>query len=81
VGSATLRRPTSSLGAAMKGSDLLGRLRVLETELHRLRTRQNTNRLERLLHPDFEEFARWGGEVVHMMIDHDRRVKHYEVVG
>jgi hypothetical protein len=44
----------------MRGGDLLERLRVLETELHRLETRQSRNRLERLLHPDFVEFARSG---------------------
>ena len=44
----------------MRGGDLLERLRVLETELHRLETRQNTKLLERLLHPDFVEFARSG---------------------
>jgi hypothetical protein len=48
------------LGATMRGSDLLEHLRVLEIELHRLETRQNRNRLERLLHPDFVEFARSG---------------------
>jgi len=42
------------------GSDLLERLRALETELHRLETRQNRSRLERLLHPDFVEFGRSG---------------------
>ena len=42
------------------GSDLLGRLRGLEIELHRLETRQNPQRLEELLHPDFVEFARDG---------------------
>jgi hypothetical protein len=44
----------------MNGSGLLERLRVLETELHRLETRRDTNRLEQLLHPDFVEFARSG---------------------
>ena len=44
----------------MNGSGLLELLRVLETELHRLETRQNRNRLEQLLHPDFVEFARSG---------------------
>ena len=44
----------------MKGSDLLGHLRDLEVELHRLETRQNRERLEQLLHPDFAEFARSG---------------------
>lgn len=42
------------------GSDLLGRLRGLEVELHRLDTRQNRERLDQLLHPDFVEFARNG---------------------
>jgi hypothetical protein len=42
------------------GSDLLQRLRGLETELHRLETRQNPQRLEELLHADFVEFARDG---------------------
>ena len=41
-------------------SDLVGRLRALETELHRLETRKNKDRLEQLLHPDFVEFARDG---------------------
>ena len=41
-------------------SDLLGRLRGLEVELHRLDTRQNSERLDQLLHPDFVEFARNG---------------------
>jgi hypothetical protein len=44
----------------MKGGDLLEHLRVLETELHLLETRQNSTRLEQLLHPDFVEFARSG---------------------
>jgi hypothetical protein len=43
-----------------KGSDLFGRLRDLEVELHRLDTRRNRERLEQLLHPDFLEFARAG---------------------
>ena len=43
-----------------KGSDLFGRLRELEVELHRLETRRNRERLEQLLHPDFVEFARSG---------------------
>jgi hypothetical protein len=42
------------------GSDLLWRLRGLEVELHRLETRQNSERLDQLLHPDFVEFARNG---------------------
>src|SRR5262245_17360435 len=46
--------------ARRKGSDLLEHLMALEAELHRLETRQNRNRLERLLHPDFLEFARSG---------------------
>jgi hypothetical protein len=44
----------------MKRGDLLERLQALETELHRLETRQNPARLEQLLHPDFEEFGRSG---------------------
>jgi hypothetical protein len=40
--------------------DLLGRLKVLETDLHRLETRRNRAQLERLLHPDFVEFGRSG---------------------
>src|SRR6185436_12103150 len=44
----------------MNGSGLLEELRVLETELHRLETRQNRKRLEQLLHADFVEFARSG---------------------
>ena len=44
----------------MNGSDLFLRLRGLEVELHRLETRQNKQRLEQLLHPDFVEFARNG---------------------
>lgn len=44
----------------MSGSGLLEQLRVLETELHRLETRQNRKRLKQLLHPDFVEFARSG---------------------
>jgi hypothetical protein len=44
----------------MGASDLLERLRILETELHRLETRRNTPRLEQLLHPDFVELARSG---------------------
>src|SRR5262245_23814894 len=44
----------------MSDSALLERLRDLECELHRLETRQNRERLEQLLHPDFVEFARSG---------------------
>jgi len=44
----------------MKADSLLERLRGLETELHRLETRQNRARLEQLLHPGFVEFARSG---------------------
>jgi hypothetical protein len=44
----------------MKRTDLLEHLAALETELHRLETRQNRSRLEQLLHPDFVEFARSG---------------------
>jgi len=44
----------------MNRNGLLERLRILETELHRLETRQNAKRLEQLLHPDFVEFARSG---------------------
>ena len=40
--------------------DLLDRLQQLETELHQLHTRRNLSRLEALLHPEFEEFARSG---------------------
>ena len=43
-----------------KSSDLLRQLSGLEIELHRLETRQNSGRLEQLLHPDFVEFARNG---------------------
>lgn len=42
------------------GSALIGQLKSLEIELHRLETRQNSQRLELLLHPDFVEFARNG---------------------
>lgn len=41
-------------------SDLLSQLTALESELHRLETRQNTRRLGQLLHSDFVEFARDG---------------------
>jgi hypothetical protein len=44
----------------MKGSELLGHLKALETELHRLETRQNRERLDQLLHADFVEFGRSG---------------------
>jgi hypothetical protein len=44
----------------MQSGGLLERLRELETELHRLETRQDRKRLEQLLHPDFVEFARSG---------------------
>lgn len=44
----------------MKHGGLFEQLQVLETELHRLETRQNLSRLEQLLHPDFVEFARSG---------------------
>ena len=44
----------------MMHSDLLEHLRVLETELHRLETRQSRDRLEQLLHPDFVEISRSG---------------------
>lgn len=40
--------------------DLLELLRGLEVELHQLETRRNPDRLEALLHPDFEEFGRSG---------------------
>ena len=43
------------------GIELLRHLGALETELHLLETRQNKERLEQLLHPDFVEFARSGG--------------------
>jgi hypothetical protein len=46
--------------AALTCSDLLEHLEALETDLHRLETRQNRKRLEQLLHPDFVEFARSG---------------------
>jgi hypothetical protein len=41
-------------------SDLISRLWSLETDLHRLETRQSSERLEELLHRDFVEFARNG---------------------
>ena len=41
-------------------SNLISQLRNLEVELHRIETRQDTERLEQLLHPDFVEFARNG---------------------
>ena len=44
----------------MSGSDLIQHLRDLEAELHRLETRRDTTRLEKLLHPGFVEFARSG---------------------
>lgn len=44
----------------MKHIDLLEHLCALETELHRIETRKNKNCLDRLLHPDFVEFARSG---------------------
>jgi len=44
----------------VKSSDLFGHLRDLEVELHRLETRQNRQRLDQLLHPDFVEFSRSG---------------------
>ena len=44
----------------MARSDLVERLAALETELHRFETRQNRDRLDQLLHPDFVEFARSG---------------------
>jgi hypothetical protein len=44
----------------MSSNDLLEHLKALEVELHRLETRRDRNRLERLLHPDFLEFARSG---------------------
>jgi hypothetical protein len=44
----------------IKRDELLRRLRDLEVELHLLETRQNRERLEQLLHPDFVEFARSG---------------------
>ena len=39
---------------------LLEELRNLETELHTMETRRNTQRMEVLLHPDFVEFGRSG---------------------
>jgi hypothetical protein len=44
----------------MGANTLLERLRALESELHRLETRQNRGRMESLLHPDFVEVARSG---------------------
>jgi hypothetical protein len=41
-------------------NDLLEHLKALESELHRLETRQNRSRLDRLLHPEFLEFGRSG---------------------
>jgi hypothetical protein len=40
--------------------DLLKLLSQLETELHKVETRQNQERLDLILHPDFAEFARSG---------------------
>lgn len=39
---------------------LLDELRSLETELHTIEARRNTQCMERLLHPDFVEFGRSG---------------------
>lgn len=44
----------------MERSRLLDALKSLETELHRLDTRRNRARLDRLLHPNFVELARSG---------------------
>jgi len=44
----------------METRPVIEQLRDLETELHRIDTRRNTQRLEQLLHPDFVEFARSG---------------------
>jgi uncharacterized protein YndB with AHSA1/START domain len=44
----------------MDSNGLLEQLRGLETELHRIETRQNRGRMESLLHPDFEEVGRSG---------------------
>lgn len=40
--------------------DLLDHLRALETELHRIETRRDRNRLDLLLHRDFVEIGRSG---------------------
>ena len=39
---------------------MIEQLRALETELHRIETRRNTDRLDQLLHPEFVEFGRSG---------------------
>ena len=57
---ARARRRCAALGAMTGSSDLFRQLSGLEIELHRLETRQNSERLEQLLHPDFVEFARNG---------------------
>lgn len=49
-----------ALGCAMTGDELLQTLQQLEVELHQEATRCDRSRMERLLHPDFEEFARSG---------------------
>jgi hypothetical protein len=40
--------------------DLLEGLQFLEQELHRPETRRDAERMQTLLHPDFEEFGRSG---------------------
>jgi uncharacterized protein YndB with AHSA1/START domain len=44
----------------MDSNGLLEQLRGLETELHRVETRQHRGRMDRLLHPDFVEVGRSG---------------------
>ena len=44
----------------MSTTETLETLKELETELHRLETRQSEARLDELLHPNFEEFGRSG---------------------
>jgi hypothetical protein len=44
----------------MAANALLEQLRALESELHRLETRQNRGRMESLLHRDFVEVGRSG---------------------
>ena len=39
---------------------MIEQLRALETELQRIETRRNTERLDQLLHPDFLELGRSG---------------------
>lgn len=54
----------------MNSRNLLEQLKALETDLHRLETRQNRERLEQLLHPAFVEVGRDG-----------RRYTRSEVIG